>query len=171
MALRTLRPQDRDRLGQEYLALPAADQYSRFLAPAASLTPRMLHRLVDHVDGITHVALLLMLAGGEEIAIGRFARPDAQANEAEVAFAVKQDWQGLGAGAALCDGLVVAAQQLGIAFFTGTLLTGNTASYRLMLRAGDVVRRESAYAGTLEVTVALRTPAQPGPPLLSDDQS
>ena len=169
VTLRPLRPADRDRLGQEYLALPAADQYARFLAPAATLTPRMLHRLVDHVDGVRHVALLLMV-DGEVIAVGRFVRTDERALEAEVAFAVKPDWQGRGAASALCDGLVAAAQELGIEFFTAVLLASNTASYRLMQRAGEVLERELVYSGTIEMRVALRAPTGPPPPLLGDDQ-
>lgn len=169
VALRRLRPADRERLGQEYLALPAADQYARFLAPSATLTPRMLHRLVDHVDGVSHVALLLMVEG-QEIAVGRFVRTDDRALEAEVAFAVKPDWQGRGAGSALCDGLVAAAQELGIECFTAMMLASNTASYRLMLRAGEVVGREPVQGGTIEMRVALRAPSDPPPPLLSDDQ-
>ena len=169
VALRPLRPADRERLGQEYLALPKADQYSRFLAPTASLTPRMLHRLVDHVDGVGHVALLLVVNGDQEIAIGRFVRADEEATEAEVAFVVKQEWQGKGAGSALCDGLVAEAHALGVTHFTATLLATNTASYRLMVRAGAVVHRELAYSGTLEISVALREPPALSPPLLSDD--
>ena len=170
VTLRALRPADRDRLGQEYLALPAADQYSRFLVPAATLTPRMLHRLVDHVDGVCHVALLLMV-DGQEIAVGRFVRTDERALEAEVAFAVKPDWQGKGAGSALCDGLVAAAQELGIERFTAMMLATNAASYRLMLRAGEVVERAPVYDGTIEVQVALRTPSDPPPMLLGEDHA
>lgn len=164
--LRPLQPEDRDRLREAYLELTPESQYARFLAPVPTLTPLMLHRLVDHVDGHMHVALLLCEQAGEEIGIGRFVREPQRPEYAEMAFTIAEDWRGRGAGAALCDGLVAQARKRGVRYFTATVLATNAASLRLLLRAGRVVRRTLAYAGTVEVEMELQEPPEPAPRLL-----
>ena len=169
VVLRHLRPEDREGLRLAYLELSAESRYARFLAPVPRLTPTMLDTLVDRVDDVDHVARLLVSATDpeDEIAVGRFVRDRADATTAEVAFTVADDRHGLGAGSALCDGLVCAALERGVTRFTATLLSENEGAVRLLSRAGDVVERVLVHPGTIEVVVALRLPSEPPPPLVT----
>jgi GNAT superfamily N-acetyltransferase len=64
-------------------------------------------------------------AHGEEIiAIGRYYL-DEKSNRAEVAFTVRDEWQGRGIGHALFNHLVTIAKRAGIAGFTAEVLREN----------------------------------------------
>lgn len=169
VVLRRLQPDDREGLRAAYLRLSPESRYHRFLAPVPRLTTTMLDQLVDRVDDVDHVARLLVSAtNGEDIAVGRFVRDRVRPELAEVAFTVADDRQGIGAGSALCDGLVAAALERGVTGFTALLLAENTAALHLMARAGELVRRTLDHPGTVEVEVALRPPPVPPPPLVAD---
>jgi len=146
-----------------FARLSEESRYRRFLAPVPSLSTRMLHRLVDHVDGVSHVALVLDVHPGEgteePIAIARFIRERADPARAEYAITVVDSWHGRGAGSALSDALVTRALALGVRFFVSTVHADNAPSLRLIARAGEVVDRHSEGSGVLELTVALRPPA------------
>jgi RimJ/RimL family protein N-acetyltransferase len=168
VALRHLRPGDREALRLAYLELSPESRYARFLAPVPRLTPAMLDVLVDRVDDVDHVARCLVSAADpeDELAIGRFVRDPLAPDRAEVAFTVREDLHRLGAGSALCDGLVAAALERGVAVFTATVLAANTGALRLLHRAGAELERRLDHPGTVEVAVALRPPPEPPPPLL-----
>lgn len=169
VVLRRLQQHDREALRKAYLELSAESRYARFLSPVPRLTSAMLDQLVDRVDDVDHVARLLVSeVDGEDLAVGRFVRDRARPELAEVAFTVADDRQGGGAGSALCDGLVAAALERGVTAFTALLLAENPAALKLMARAGDVVRRELAHPGTVELEVALRPPPETPPRLVPD---
>ena len=161
--LRPLDNSQREALVEGFGRLSAESRYRRFLAPMPRLSARMLHRLVDHVDGVNHVATMLVVRPGaadeEPVAIARFIRESAHPERAEYAITVVDEWQGRGAGSMLSDGLVRRALELGVRMFTASVHAENAASLRLLGRAGEVVERRSEGPGVLAVTVALRAPA------------
>lgn len=55
-----LLPTDRDLLAAAYVDLSPTSRRRRFLAAVDKLTPAMLDRLVDDVDGVDHIALVLL---------------------------------------------------------------------------------------------------------------
>lgn len=158
VSVRPLRADDGADLAQAYLELSPASQHARFLSPLRALTPALLHRLVDHVDGVHHVALVLVVhgdGGDEDVAIARFVRDPRAPYRAEMAVTVADRWQGRGVGRALVAALRDEALRLGVECWTATLLHGNTASVRLLEGAGEVVRRTPAGPGAVELEVRL----------------
>ncbi len=170
--LRRLQHEDREGLRLAFLELSAESRYARFLSAVPRLSSAMLDTLVDRVDDVDHVARLLVRtqADGEseDIGVGRFVRDPLAPDRAEVAFTVADDRHGIGAGSALCDGLVAAALDRGVHFFTATVLADNVASVHLLERAGTIVSRLLVHPGTLEVVVHLQPPPVP-PPVLRVD--
>jgi hypothetical protein len=74
---RPLRRDDRAALAAEYQALSPHSRRLRFLASVPQLTDAMLDRLVDEVDGVEHVALVMVVEtadGPLDVAIGRIVR-------------------------------------------------------------------------------------------------
>ena len=78
----SLSPNDGPGLRENYRHLSAEARYSRFLSGVGDLSPEMLRRLVDDVDGVDHVALVLVVfpEDGPDRAVGigrivRFRRP------------------------------------------------------------------------------------------------
>ncbi|GAC1326589.1 MAG: hypothetical protein NVSMB13_11810 [Mycobacteriales bacterium] len=161
--LRPLESSQRALLVEGFGRLSAESRYRRFLAPVPRLSARMLHRLVDHVDGINHVATVLVVRPGaddeEPVAIARFIREQDHPERAEYAITVVDEWQGRGAGSVLSDALVRRARELGVRIFTASVHAENAASLRLLARAGELIDRHSEGPGVLEVAVALRDPA------------
>jgi GNAT superfamily N-acetyltransferase len=86
-------------------------------------------RLLTRVDGDHHV--LVALAQGEPIGIARLVR---DGDEADVAFAVADDWQSKGVGSILADRLACEARAAGILRLRATMQAENKASLKLMRR-------------------------------------
>lgn len=155
---------EKDRLRDAYAGLSPDSRYQRFLAPVQALSPLMLHKLVDHVDGRDHVALVLDVEtdrAAEPVAIGRYVRERQRPDHAEVAVTVVDAWQGRGAGALLVRVLADRALLAGVTHFTASVLADNEASLRMLAHGGALVGRELASHGVLDVLVELRP--DPGP--------
>jgi GNAT superfamily N-acetyltransferase len=167
--MRPLVPADRAWFAEWVAQLSEQSRYLRFLHHLDRLSPSMLDRLVDDVDGRCHVALVALVPAGEAptlpfwtdpavmpVAVGRFIREQADATDAEVAYAVTDAWQGRGVGGLLLDSLVTRALALGVTRFTARVHAENHRSLRLLRHAGRAqVRYED---GELQVEVALVLP-------------
>ena len=112
--------------------------YYRFFAPYPVLSPRDVQRFtnVDHDD---RVALVAMVAG-EIVGVVRYDRMTAGGDEAEVAFVVRDDFQGCGLGSVLLEHLVGWRRERGVRRFVAEVLPAN----RRMLG----VFRDAGYAST-----------------------
>ena len=96
-----LLPTDREALVREFETLSPESRRRRFLGPVVHLSEAMLKHLVDEVDGVDHVALILMVEVGDDLepaGIARCVRYADQPEAADVAVTVKDDWQGHGDG-------------------------------------------------------------------------
>ena len=137
---------------------------SRFLGPVVHLTEAMLQTLVDDVDGVDHVALVLLAEVGDEVlpvAIGRIVRYPDQPDAADLAITVKDAWQGRGVATALMP-LLVAQRPPGVTRIVTEVAAGNPASLAMLRRVGDVHGTSDSLDAT-EVEVALVPDADPTP--------
>jgi GNAT superfamily N-acetyltransferase len=80
-----------------------------------------------HIDYVDHFAWLVLDARGptEGVATARYIRQHDAPERAEVAFAVKDAYQGRGIGGLLLGAIGAAASVSGITRFTGSLLSDN----------------------------------------------
>ena len=119
--LRPITPEDTDRLAAFHRSLSDETVYFRFFAPYPELTARDLHRFtnVDHVDRVALVATV----GGELVAVARYDRIGA--DDAEVAFVVRDDHQGRGLASVLLEHLAAAARERGLHRFVAEVLPSN----------------------------------------------
>jgi RimJ/RimL family protein N-acetyltransferase len=134
--IRSLRPDDRD----EFIAAIARTSVEsfrrRFFVPKRSFTDQEADFFLN-VDFITHVALIAVveedgrpvIAGG-----GRYilVRP----GEAEIAFAVVDQYQARGVGGALLRGLMALARAAGLERLTAEVLPENLPMLRLFEESG-----------------------------------
>lgn len=90
--------------------LPPQSQQHRFSAPLDDLDDAVIHRLADHVDGVHHIALPLVVlppdGSGRPARRARLVQDPADPTTAETAFAVADEWQGRGPGTALVQALM-----------------------------------------------------------------
>jgi ribosomal protein S18 acetylase RimI-like enzyme len=151
--IRDLRPDDRadflaalGRIGSESLR-------RRFFGLKRSFSEPEIAYFVN-VDFVSHVALVavaeevgrpVIIAGGRYIV--------QQPGKAEVAFAVVDEFQGQGIGAALMRHLASIARQSGLRELTAEVLTENIAMLKVFEKSGFPIRMERS-AG--EVQIALR---------------
>lgn len=164
---------DHTLLRQELLAhftdLSEESRHRRFLAAMPQLSPSMLHRLVDTVDDVNHVALFAQAlpAGakhpvtrqplvGTPVGIARFIRDPKRPRSADVAVTVLDDWQHRGIGKMLTKALAQAALRRGIDTFVGEVLSTNPAALALLDQVGTVTR-SPVDAGIIHAEVQLRS--------------
>jgi RimJ/RimL family protein N-acetyltransferase len=148
-----IHPDDRGRYLSGVRRVSEESLYKRFMSPVSRLTESQLRYLLE-VDHRDHVALLAVDEdSGDAVGVARFVRLD-DAEVAEAAVIVTDDWQGFGLGKALCRILAERARELGIERFEATLLVENRAMMSLLEAMGPV-RTISTEGPTIVVEVAL----------------
>jgi RimJ/RimL family protein N-acetyltransferase len=163
-----LRPLERGDTGavlEVFAGLGPRSRQLRFLTSKPRLTSADLRQLtaVDHHD---HVALLAVSGPhGRPIGIARFVRDRVHPNDADVAVAVVDAWQGRGVGTLLADALVRRARVAGVHRFTLVMAAHNDGALRLLSRCSGQIERLALDGETAEFAVTLGdstpTPLEP----------
>jgi RimJ/RimL family protein N-acetyltransferase len=151
LVIRPIAPADRDGLAAAYARMSDESLYRRFMSPKRGLTERELNyfTLIDHE---THEALVAIEPSSGAI-VGE-ARYAGTVEEAEVAFAVVDDWQGRGLGRELGRRIVIEAREAGIERLTAITLATNDAVHRLLLSLGFEPRGTSAGESEFAMSLA-----------------
>jgi GNAT superfamily N-acetyltransferase len=135
VVLRAVRADDKDRLRAGFARLSPDARYLRFHGVKTALTDDELRYLTE-LDGVTHVALAALRAGGdgaeEGVGVARFVRLADEPGVAEAAITVLDEMQGKGLGAALFVRLVAAAAERGVERFRCEVLGSNTGMQALL---------------------------------------
>lgn len=152
-----LLPDDREGLAVLYQTLDPQTQYRRFLSAVPRLTESMLHHLVDEVDGIDHVALVLMIFDEDwsdhPAGLARMVRYPNDPEAADVAVTIREDFWGRGAATALLQELL-ARRPRGVRRIVTEVAADNMASIAMLHRLGPT-RILRAAGPVLEVEVTL----------------
>jgi|ERR1043166_8875445 ribosomal protein S18 acetylase RimI-like enzyme len=152
--IRALRPGDRAGLLASVGRVAAPSLYRRFLGAKHGFTEKEID-FFSNIDFINHVALVaVMPENGRETIVGGARYIIGQPGQAEVAFTVIDDYQGLGIGTALMSHLAAIAHAAGIRELIADVLSDNAPMLAVFKRSGLAVstRRES---GVLHVTIQL----------------
>jgi RimJ/RimL family protein N-acetyltransferase len=157
VVIRAYQPIPRKDIDKAYADLSPESRYHRFLAVVPHLTDAMLHHLVDEIDGVHHIALVMVLLpdrGPESIiGIGRIIRYPHDPASADVAVTIRDEWQGRGAATALLE-VLLHHRPAGVTRIVTMVAADNPAALAMLRRLGDL---HSTPAGpdTLDVTVDL----------------
>jgi len=151
--IRALKPEDQTDLIAAVGRISAQSMYRRFFGAKRYFSDKEVDFFVN-VDFANHVALVAVVREGDRAVIvggGRYVMQ--QPGVAEVAFAVVDEYQGHGIGAALLRHLATIARDGGLKEFTAEVLPDNTAMLKVFEKSGlkPVVKR-----GTDATHVALR---------------
>lgn len=152
MRIRALRPDDKGLLLRHFESLSPRSIYQRFFGYKRALTPADLVRFTE-IDFVQHVALAASLGEGEQerfIGVGRYVRIPGSA-QAEVAFAVLDEYQGRGIGTLLLEHLGRVARAGGVVEFTAEVLGDNQQMLEMFARSGFRMKR-SAEPGTVHLS-------------------
>ncbi len=152
-----LLPTDAETLRDVFRRLSPGSRHHRFLQVLDQLDDPMIRLLVDSVDGVHHIALLLIVLppeGEEElIGVAHLVQDPADPATADIAVTVVDDWQGRGAGTALGSALL-ARRPAAVTRLRTLVAADNRASLALLARAGRV-SSGLPERGVLDVTVEL----------------
>ena len=139
VTLRTVRPQDEEKLRDAVRALSEESRYSRFMSALRELTPQMLER-ATRPDAERELQLVAVVGEGKEERIvggARYAAAPGSAN-CEFAVAVVDEWHGLGLARQLLEALMRTARARGFEHMEGYILATNAPMLGLAKRLGFV---------------------------------
>ena len=146
--MRPIAPEDKALLQAGMGRLSPESAYGRFLTGKPRLTPAELRYLTE-IDGRDHMALVVLDAAGDLVAVGRLVRDPARPDTAELAIVVADCFQRQGIGRTLAQELVRA---MGVARVSGTMLATNRGALGLMRALGPV--ESGALSGGVREVVA-----------------
>jgi alcohol dehydrogenase len=151
--VRPIVPSDAQGLARFHQALSPESQRLRFFGFHPRLTVKELARFttVDHLDREAFV----VTAGSDILGVGRYDRVDGGA-DAEIAFATRDEHQGLGIATLLFYELAAAAKAKGITEFVADTLAENRKMRQLFADTGLVTSRNFSD-GTVRVRMTLVT--------------
>jgi RimJ/RimL family protein N-acetyltransferase len=137
LSLRPIRPTDEPLMKDLFYACSEATIYHRFFMHVKTMPHSKLQRFVnvDYANEMAIVGLVNEEGQNRIICVGRYAL-DHAANMAEVAFLVRDDFQGKGIGTFLLHHLMNVAQSQGIAGFTAEILADNRAMIHVLHKSG-----------------------------------
>jgi GNAT superfamily N-acetyltransferase len=146
--IRALKPDDRDALVAAVGRTSAQSLYRRFLGAKRDFSEREIAFFM-HPDFVDHVALVAVVEEGGQPSLVAGARyVVVQPGRAEVAFAVIDQHQGQGIGAALMRHLVEIARAAGLRELIAEVLSDNAPMLKVLERSGFpmTTRREGGVA-------------------------
>jgi acetyltransferase len=138
VSIRPIIPEDAQREQSFVRGLSPESRYFRFMNTIRELTPEMLQSFThpDPAREIALVALTQEVPEPRQIGVARCVRADPQAESAEFAIVVADQWQGKGLGSLLMRELMAAARARGLRRLEGWVLATNHAMLELMCSLG-----------------------------------
>ena len=124
--LRSIRPTDEPHMRDLMYNLSQETVYYRFMSRQQRFTTRQIQDFVyiDHSRDVAVVVTLPEVQGEQIIAVGTYYLNE-KTNKAEVAFVVRDSWQGRGLGTFIFQHLITIAKRNGIDGFTAEVLREN----------------------------------------------
>ena len=152
-----LLPTDAETLRDLFRRLSPESRRHRFLQVLDQLDDPMIRRLVDGVDGVQHIALLLIVLPreGQEAPVGvaRLLQHSTDPAAADIAVTVVDEWQRRGAGTALASALME-RRPAAVTRLHTVVEADNHGSLTLLSRLGQM-SSDLPNQGVREVTVEL----------------
>ena len=140
--IRSQRPQDRESMQAAIKRSSSASLHRRFFAVRREFSEKETDYFLD-IDFVNHVALVVVADdGGKPTIVGGGRYVVVQPDQAEVAFAIIDAYQGLGIGSALMRHLATLGRVAGLREFTAEVLTENAPMLNVFERSGLAMSTE-----------------------------
>jgi GNAT superfamily N-acetyltransferase len=149
--IRPIEPEDKHLLVEGLRRLSPEAAFKRFLSPKSRFTDAELKYLTE-VDGHDHIAYVAV-KDDILVAVGRVVRVDA--DTADIAILVWDEWQGLGLGSWLARRLADAAAAEGVTKIAGTMLADNRPALRILKHVSTDFVHDDLSHGVREIVTRL----------------
>jgi GNAT superfamily N-acetyltransferase len=147
------RPEDKPLVAASFERLSEESRSRRFFTTKNELSAAELDYLVD-VEHKDHEAIIAIdPSSGEALGVARYIRLKDDAEVAEVAVTVADDWQRRGLGRALLDRLKYRARREGVRRFSALVQGDNPGALGLLEDVGDARHRYDT--GVVELVIEL----------------
>lgn len=148
--IRQVHREDAPLLAEGFARFSAESRRLRFLTDKPRLTEAELHYFT-HIDHHDHEALgAVDETDGRALGIARYIRDTTDPEQAEIAVAVVDDWQGRGLGTELVNRLMDRAREEGIHRFTALVAVDNEMMVNLLHDIGGELHATPNEAGAVE---------------------
>lgn len=155
--IRPLGPDDKPVLIDEMQHMSEESIYFRFLTPKKELSNSDLAYFTE-IDMVSHVALLACVCEGSKIipaGVGRYIVDKDETTSAEIAFEVKEEYQGLGIATTLLKKLTEIARNSGLKRFTAYMLAENHKMLDVFTHSGLPIEQRYQPNGILELSLTV----------------
>jgi GNAT superfamily N-acetyltransferase len=159
VVVRAIRPSDKSLLIDEVNHMSPRSMYYRYFTAKKELSTKELVYFTE-VDYHSHVGLVALVDEGEgklvHAGCGRYIVFDKNDKAAEVAFDVKDEYQGHGIGTLLFNFLRQIALEQGIELFRADVLAENVHMIEVLDHLGLPLKKKYLPAGVVEVRIQLK---------------
>lgn len=136
VTIRAQRPKDREGLEAAIARMSDESIYRRFFGARRQFSEKEVAYFLD-IDFVDHAALVVVAdENGEGAIVGGGRYVAVEPGRAEVAFAVLDEYQGQGLGAALMRSLAAIVRQSGFRELIAEVLAGNAAMLKVFEKSG-----------------------------------
>jgi GNAT superfamily N-acetyltransferase len=165
--LRPVVPEDKANLIEGFRRLSPESRYRRFMAPIVALSEEQLVELteVDYRQRFAWMAFSMDEAGTPGMGVARYVRDPVDAEVAEAAVTVIDDYQGRGLGRLLLELLGAVALENGIRRFRGYGLEDNRPIRELLERLGATAEHDSPGVFRFELDLPAQADELRGTPM------
>ena len=154
MEIRAVTPDDRTELLDAVARSSSETLYRRFFGVRRNFTEQEID-FFSNVDFVDHVALVVILKEGARFLVAAGARYIVfEPGKAEMAFAVVDQYQGMGIGTTLMRHLVTIARQAGLSTLTAEVLASNSQMLKVFQKSGLRLRTRREFRGCTRRTRA-----------------
>ncbi len=155
--MRPVLPTDEDMMRDLFYACSEQTLYHRFFTKMRAMPHRKLKKFVN-IDYVKTMALASVTHEDEHemiVAVGRYS-VDKASNAAEVAFIVRDDWQGQGVGISMFNQLLEVARKRGIARFTADVLHDNARMLHIFHKCAPTSIESTLEDGVYRLSFSIR---------------
>ncbi len=155
--MRPVLPTDEDMMRDLFYACSAETLYHRFFTKMQAMPHRKLKKFVN-IDYVNTMALASVTHEDEHemiVAVGRYS-VDKASNAAEVAFIVRDDWQGQGVGISMFNQLLEVARKRGIGRFTADVLHDNARMLHIFHKCAPTPIESTLENGVYHLSFSIR---------------
>ena len=156
--IRTISPHDFELERQFIESLSPTTGYRRLFSPRRP-TDEEIRRFTS-IDPSREFALIAIVGDAPDqrmVGVGRWVKPSADANVAEFALVVADDWQGKGLGTKILNGLLSEAKRRRLQQVRGDSLTENEPMLQLCRKLGFSFVTQPGFAAVTKLSVDLKS--------------